>query len=91
MALTFWQRFWYGVLGAAGPELVRWSRIASRPGPSDLPAYWPLYVVVLVVSVVGGFFATAWQDDNRVKCVYFGATFPAFIFALAGLAPKLPP
>lgn len=59
---------------------------------ADLPNPWLPYVVITAVFIVfGGLFSTVWQDDNRVKCFYFGVTFPIFVSAMLVSTPKLPP
>ena len=89
--LTDRARFFYGLFGASAPEILRWSKIALRPTESDLPANWLIYLVVLTGFIAaGGIFATLWRDDNRVKCFYFGATFPAFVSAIIAAPPALP-
>jgi len=57
----------------------------------DFPSSWPLYMVITAVFIIfGGIFATLWQDDNRIKCFYFGVTFPIFVSAMLASPPKLP-
>lgn len=90
-SLSFKERFLYGALGAAAPEVIRWSKIALRPADSDLPSSWAIYLTALLVFVIfGGLFATFWKDDSPLKCFYFGATFPAFVSAILGSPPPLP-
>jgi len=84
-------RFLYGVLGAASPEVIRWSKIALHYKLTDLPDSWLLYLIVTTVFVVvGGFFSTLWEDNNRIKCFYFGLTFPLFVSAMLASGPNFP-
>ena len=76
-------RLFYGVLGGASPEVVRWYKVALHPNAADFPSSWPVYLMVSLVFILfAGIFATLWQDDNRVKCFYFGVTFPLFVSAM---------
>ena len=85
------QRFLYGLVGAASPEVIRWFKLAPHFQTTDFPSSWPRYVVITAVFIIfGGIFATLWQDDNRIKCFYFGVTFPIFVSAMLASPPKLP-
>ncbi len=85
------QRFLYGLVGAASPEVIRWFKLAPHFQATDFPSSWPLYVIITSVFIIfGGIFATLWQDDNRIKCFYFGVTFPIFVSAMLASSPKLP-
>ena len=85
------QRFLYGLVGVASPEVIRWFKLAPHFQATDFPSSWPLYVIITSVFIIfGGIFATLWQDDNRIKCFYFGVTFPIFVSAMLARSPKLP-
>jgi hypothetical protein len=89
--MTDWQRFWYGLLGSLSPEIIRWWRIAMHPQASNLPSSWPVYLMAgTLFTLFGGLFATMWQDDSRIKCYYFGVSFPVFVSAFLSTQPKLP-
>lgn len=89
--LSWWARFGYGVAGSVGLELVRWVEILRGPIDPTLLANLPYFLPVFAGLVVAsGVFAAAWGDDHPVKCIYFGATFPAFMVSVAALAPSLP-
>ena len=86
-----WQRFLFGVAGAASPEVIRWYRAALHPQITDLPISWPFYLIVTANFLFfSGLFATLWQDDNRMKCFYLGVTFPPFVSTMLAASPKLP-
>lgn len=90
--MGWFTRFGYGVAGAVGLELVRWADILRGPAIDagmlvNLPYFVPVFAGLVIVS---GVFAAAWSDDHPVKCIYFGATFPAFMVSVASLAPSLP-
>jgi hypothetical protein len=70
----------YGVLGAAAPEVYRITRTADVSLVHAHP-----YLIVMTVAFVlfGGVFASAWDDDNPLKCLYVGATFPIWLSAWA--------
>jgi hypothetical protein len=89
--LTGGQRFGFGALGAASPEIIRWYKIAQDTTPT-LPHSWAVYLLATATFILaGGGFAALWQDDSPIKCFYFGVTFPLFVSAiLAGPAPTLP-
>ncbi len=91
--LTGLQRFVYGCLGAASPEIIRWFKISQQSSAvRDIPASILLYLIMgLLFVIVGGAFATAWRDDSPIKNFYLGVTFPIFVAAiLAGAPPALP-
>ena len=86
-----WQRFLYGLAGAASPEVIRWFHAALRPQASDLPTSWPVYLFATAIFLIfGGLFSTLWEDNSRIKCFYFGVTFPPFVSAMLAGAPKMP-
>jgi hypothetical protein len=88
--LSWLVRCGYGSVGAIAPELIRWTKIALHPAATDLPTYWPLYVSVFAAFIVAnGVFAASWRDHSPIKCIYLGATFPAFITSVASVAPAL--
>ena len=89
--MSDWQRFLYGVAGAASPEVVRWSHAALHPQLADLPSSWLVYMLATAVFLLfGGLFSTLWEDDSRIKCFYFGVTFPPFVAAMLAGYPKVP-
>jgi hypothetical protein len=89
--LGWWARFGYGTVGALGPELIRWVEILRGPVDPNVLTNLPFFAALfLVLVLVSGVFAAAWHDNSPVKCIYFGATFPAFISSISALAPALP-
>lgn len=91
MPLTGLQRFIYGALGAASPEIIRWSKVA-HDSAVQMPSSWSIYALATLAFIVaGGVFASLWQDDSPIKCFYFGVTFPVFVSAiLSGPPPPIP-
>src|SRR5216684_6514629 len=87
--LTGLQRFVYGCLGAASPEIIRWFKISQQSSAErDIPASILLYLIMgLLFVIVGGAFATAWRDDSPIKNFYLGVTFPILEPAILGGAP----
>ncbi len=83
MHLKLWERWIYGSVGAASPEVIRWYALAKKTTAPDLPYSIIIYIVATVFFIVfGGIFASLWQDDNRVKCFYLGVTFPTVVSAI---------
>jgi hypothetical protein len=84
------QRFLYGLVGAASPEVIRWFKLAPHFQATDFPSSWPLYVIITSVFIIfGGIFATLWQDDNRIKCFYFRGHVPDFLLGNVGKSTKI--
>jgi hypothetical protein len=75
-----WHRFWYGVIGAAAPEVVRIIKL----GVGGDIALSPFLVLVSAVFLfLGGALASAWKEEDPIKCIYMGATFPLWFSAWA--------
>jgi hypothetical protein len=70
----------YGVLGAMAPEAYRITRTADV---SLVHAHPYLIFMTIVFLLFGGVFASAWDDNNPLKCLYVGATFPIWLSAWA--------
>ena len=65
-------------MGAAAPEIYRLSRILTV---EQFQGSF-LYILVSVASIaLGGVFASVWDEDHPIKCIYLGATFPFWISA----------
>jgi len=87
--LGFWERWFYGSIGAASPEVVRWYSLAKQPTAPDLPYNLLLYGIgTLVFVIFGGIFATLWPDENKLRCFYLGVTFPTVVSAIVASAFK---
>ena len=85
------ERFLFGAAGAVAPEVIRWTKLAVATDPLAFPSHVPVYVAATVLFILlGGVFAIAWQDNNRLKCMYYGITFPAFVSAVITTPPSLP-
>lgn len=81
--------FWYGVLGSALPELIRWGKLigyvsGSAPGKVTIPpSGWLIYFCYAVIySVAAGMITRAWKPDTEWKAVWVGASFPALMMNL---------
>ena len=62
------------------PELYRITRTADV---SLVHAHPYLIVMTVLFVMFGGVFASAWDDNNPLKCLYVGATFPIWLSAWA--------
>jgi hypothetical protein len=88
--LTSFQRWYYGAIGAAAPEVVRFYALAKQTAAPDFPHNVALYLITSAIfSIVGGVFATLWDDDVKSKCFYLGATFPLVMSAIGAGALRL--
>jgi hypothetical protein len=78
-----WHRFRYGCIGALAPEICRLVKVLpvqAQYHPSSL-----FVLISLAFVVLGGIFASAWEDDKPLKCIYMGSTFPIWISAFTHL------
>ena len=76
------QRFAYGAVGALAPEVVR---IYNASDLSLIHSSPYLIAVSIVVVLLGGVFADAWEDNHAIQCLYIGATFPVCLSAQSHL------
>lgn len=73
------------------PEAIRWTKLAAATDPIAFPSNAAVYVAATILFIlIGGVFSIAWQDNNRLKCMYYGITFPAFVSAVVATPPALP-
>jgi hypothetical protein len=72
------QRFAYGAVGALAPEVVR---IYNASDLSLIHSSSYLIAVSIVVVLLGGVFADAWEDNHAIQGLYIGATFPVCLSA----------
>jgi hypothetical protein len=77
-----WHRFWYGVIGAAAPEIVRIIKLGVA---GEIHVSVLLALVSAAFLFLGGALASAWKEDDPIKCIYMGATFPLWFSAWAHL------
>jgi hypothetical protein len=83
VALSLRERWFYGLVGAAAPEVVRFYSLVKKPTEPELPNDIALYLIVsLLFIAIGGIFATAFEDDNKARCFYFGVSFPTVVSPL---------
>jgi hypothetical protein len=83
-----WHRFRYGVVGAAAPEIVHFYK-AYKASELVLPAHFPAGVLLFFAFICfGGIFASAWEEDSPIKCIYNGATFPLVLIAWFNVVAK---
>jgi len=61
--------------------VVRLYKIVLQVNPNIFHFSWQYLIVSLVFVVFGGLFAVAWNDDNPIKCLYVGVSFPIIISA----------
>jgi len=90
-----WKRFAYGTLGALAPEGIRLHNAYPLLNPAAgtlIPHLTAGYVSFSLLFIfIGGAFASAWGDNNPVKCLYVGATFPVILSAWGQTAPPASP
>jgi hypothetical protein len=87
------ERFWWGVLGAALPEVLRFYNLAQRGQVSNDQDAWQIVVYVvasIVYLAVAGFVTVAWAPRNRKEAIWVGASVPLIGSALVQTAPSLP-
>ena len=74
-----WHRFWWGCVGGFGVEVLRFVKILGAPSP-HFSGPTALYIIMPIIMVIlGGLFASAWGEDQPVRCIYAGATFPFWL------------
>ena len=66
----------YGVLGALSVEACR---VIRKADVSIIHAHPYVIVMSIVWVLIGGVFASAWEDEHPLKCLYIGATFPIWL------------
>jgi hypothetical protein len=68
----------YGVCGALAVEAYR----VTREHDVSMVHSHPYVIVMSIVwIIIGGVFASAWEDDHPLKCLYIGSTFPIWLSA----------
>ena len=83
--------FLWGCIGGAGPEILRWFKLASS-GLQFPHLNWFLYGLFLVLYVVlAGAVSVAFKPDNEWKSLWVGASLPAIFAVLVQSVAKLPP
>jgi hypothetical protein len=80
--LTKTEQFWWGVLGATAPYVVRAVR-AVKPGAALASPGVGWILVSLCAVVFGGFWSIAMKSDPEWKAMYNGATFQIVFAFLA--------
>ena len=80
MVKSNWQRFFYGAVGAAAPEVVRLYKTLDL---ASVHFSWVFFLLAVAFVAIGGAFAIAWEDDHAIKCIYIGSTFPVWLSAWA--------
>lgn len=88
--MSRWQQFLSGAFGALAVEIARLRPliIGDIPHPPDFSATYLLFSFLFVLT--GGGFALTWNDDNPVKCLYLGATWPIIVSAWLAASPHIP-
>ena len=82
-----WHRFWYGVIGAAAPEIVRVIKLGTM---GDIHLNTFVVLISAAFLFLGGALASAWKEEDPIKCIYMGATFPLWFSAWAHLGTISP-
>lgn len=82
--------FWWAVVGATAPEILRFFRLVS--GGQALPNLnWWLYGLFLILyCFVAGMVSIAWRPEQPIKALWIGASIPAIVATLIQAAPVLP-
>ena len=75
------REFWWGAFGALAGEIVRFYKIFVLE-VIPVPHFSRLYFLISFAFVLcGGFFAVAWDDDHKLRCLYVGLSFVSIISA----------
>ena len=85
-----WWRFGWGAAGAIMPEVIRQYRLAQDKASVSDFSHRYIFASVAFVAAAGAV-AVAWNDDNPLKCLYVGVSFPVIISAWAQSTPPAPP
>ena len=80
--------FWFGLFGAALPEVVRYMRLVASTKIDPPPSGWIAYAIISLLYLgAAGILSVAWRPDNEYKAIWVGASFPAIVQTLIATAP----
>ncbi len=81
--------FWWGVIGALAPEVIRLFKTVSAAQP--LPAFqWAIYITLLLLFAgLGGAVSIAWKPEAEWKAFWVGASLPTIVASLVQAVPSV--
>jgi hypothetical protein len=82
-------RFFWGVVGAVVPEVVRLYLINTNQQP--LPRFTQMYFIIsLVFMALAGLFTIACRPKTPFRAIWIGIAFPPIVSLLMKTIPALP-
>lgn len=82
--------FWWAVVGATAPEILRFFKLVST-GQAFPALNWWLYGLFLILyCFVAGMFSIAWKPENPYKALWIGASITAIVGTLIQATPIVP-
>lgn len=80
--------FWWGVMGAFAPELLRMFKIVSA-GQLLPDLQWAIYCgLLLLFACLGGAASIAWKPEAEWKAFWVGASLPTIVASLVQSVPS---
>lgn len=82
--------FLLGVLGSLAVEIVNIVNLYEKGRPLSTRYKSPVFLVTrLLLAIVGGALAWAYNIDNNILAIHIGATAPLIMQSLAQLPPRV--